>query len=110
MAIVDIFQYMVGNTDWSVPNYHNIKLIRKKNADDSPPYVIPYDFDYCGLVNAYYAVPAEILGIEKVTDRKYRGFPRSMEELQQAISIFNKQKENIYKLITGFEPLPEKNK
>jgi hypothetical protein len=24
MTLVAIFQYMIGNTDWSVPNYHNI--------------------------------------------------------------------------------------
>ena len=110
MSLVDIFQFMVGNTDWSVPNYHNIKLIRKRNAEDAPPYVVPYDFDYCGLVNAYYAVPSELVNIKKVTEREYRGFPRSMQELQQAISIFIKQKENIFKLITDFEPIAEKYK
>lgn len=110
MALVDIFQYMIANTDWSVPNNHNIKLIQQRKAPETPPYPVPYDFDYCGLVNAYYAVPAEILNIEKVTDRLYRGFPRSMEELQQAIAVFNQQKENIYKMINSFEPLAERSK
>ena len=27
MTMVAIFQYMIGNTDWAVPNEHNIKLI-----------------------------------------------------------------------------------
>jgi hypothetical protein len=110
MALVDIFQYMIANTDWSVPNNHNIKLIQQRKAPDTAPYVVPYDFDYCGLVNAYYAVPAEILNIEKVTQRLYRGYPRSMEELQAAIAVYINQKENIYKMINGFEPLSEKYK
>ena len=110
MTLVDIFEYMIGNTDWSVPNYHNIKLVRRRDAENSPPIVVPYDFDYAGLVNAYYAVPNEILNIEKVTDRLYRGFPRSMEELQQAISVFMNQKEKILKLVADFEPLSEKYK
>jgi hypothetical protein len=110
MTIVDMFQYMVGNTDWSVPNLHNTKLVQKKGEPSSAPYVIPYDFDYAGLVNAYYAVPSEILNIEKVTDRLYRGFPRSMEELQIAIGVFMKQKESIYKLIASFTPLADRYK
>ena len=110
MAQVDIFEYMIGNTDWSVPNYHNIKLIRKRNDENAPPYAVPYDFDYSGLVNSYYAVPSELLSITKVTDREYRGFPRSMEVLQQATSVFLSKKENIYKLIADFEPLTDKYK
>ncbi len=110
MAIVDLFQYMVGNTDWSVPNLHNTKLIQKKGEPSSAPYVIPYDFDYAGLVTAYYAVPSEILNIEKVTDRLYRGYPRSMEELHIAIGVFNKQKESVYKLIAAFTPLADRYK
>ena len=110
MTLVEIFQYMIGNTDWSVPAYHNIKLVKKRNDESTPPSAVPYDFDYCGLVNAYYAKPSELLSIEKVTDREFRGFPKSMEELQQVISIFMKQKENIYKLIEEFDPLADKYK
>ena len=110
MTLVEIFEYMIGNTDWSVSNYHNMKLIRKRDAENSPPFAVPYDFDYAGFVNAYYAVPSELLSIEKVTDREYRGFPKSMEELQQAISVFMAQKEKVFKLITEFEPLPDKYK
>ena len=110
MTMVEIFQYMIGNTDWSVPTYHNIKLIMKRKDDTAPPYAVPYDFDYCGLVNAYYAVPSELLSIQKVTDREFRGFPKSKEELQQAISIFIKKKESIYKLVADFEPLADKYK
>jgi hypothetical protein len=105
MTLVAIFQYMIGNTDWSVPNYHNIKMMRSKQDSLSQPIVVPYDFDFTGLVNAYYAIPHPDLGIEKITDRLYRGFPRTMSELQEALDIFRKKKEEIFSLVSNFEPI-----
>jgi hypothetical protein len=105
MTLVAIFQYMVGNTDWSVPNYHNIKLMRPKSDSLSQPLVVPYDFDFTGLVNAYYATPHPDLGIEKITERLYRGFPRSMDELQETFDIFRNKKEEILALVSSFELL-----
>ncbi|HEX8278293.1 MAG TPA: hypothetical protein VF540_06340, partial [Segetibacter sp.] len=69
MTLVNLFQYMIGNTDWSVGKYHNIKLMLSKNDTLSPPYTIPYDFDYAGIVDAPYAVPNEELEIKTVRDR-----------------------------------------
>ena len=105
MTIVNLFEYMIGNTDWSVPNNHNIKLLRFKKDSMALPYPIPYDFDYSGLVNADYAVPDEIMGIESVVQRVYRGFPRSMPELTVAIAVFNQHKEEIDALVNNFELL-----
>jgi hypothetical protein len=101
MTIVAIFEYMIGNTDWSVL-YHNIKLIHSKRDSLSRPYPIPYDFDFSGFVNTNYSTPDQSLGIENVRQRLYRGFPRTMEELNDVLDIFNKQKENIYAAINNF--------
>ena len=79
-----VFQFMVGNTDWSIPGVHNIKFLKVMDPSVYTPVVIPYDFDYTGFVNASYAVPAEILGIESVTDRLYRGVCRSREEYEKS--------------------------
>ncbi len=108
MTMVSLFEYFIGNTDWSVPNGHNTKLIFDRNTENIPPYVVPYDFDYSGLVNAGYAVPSEIMGTEKVTERVYRGFPRSIEELQIKLDIFRNKKTEIYSLINNFPLLGEK--
>jgi len=111
MTMVALFEYMIGNTDWAVPNSHNIRLIYSKtDSTISRPYPIPYDFDYSGLVNTNYAIPTPELGIESVTQRLYRGFPRTMIELQDVLEVFNQQKENIYSLIKNFEPLSSQNK
>lgn len=96
--LVSIFQYMIGNTDWYVGNMHNIKLLKSKNIAELSPYVIPYDFDYSGVVNAIYAVPNEQLGIEKVTDRLYRGPCFTLEEIEYLLKDFNEKKEEIISL------------
>jgi hypothetical protein len=101
-TIVSVFEYMIGNTDWSVPVRHNIKLLHSKSDSLSRPYVVPYDFDEAGFVNTTYAAPDERLGIESVRERLYRGFPRTMEELNGVLDIFNKQKANIYAAINTF--------
>ncbi len=111
MTIVAIFQYMIGNTDWAVPaNHHNIQLIQSREDTLSRPFAVPYDFDYSGIVNAEYAVPDERIGIENVQVRAYRGFPRSMGEINEVLDIFKKQKDSIYSLINNFEPLSARNK
>lgn len=110
MTKVAMFQYMISNGDWSVPGDHNVKLIYDKNTETSLPYCVPYDFDHSGFVNAGYALPSEVLGTETVKERVYRGFPRTMEELQRTIDVFNKQKENIYSLIRNFSLLKPRNR
>ena len=111
MTMVSLFQYMIGNTDWAVSNGHNVRLIQLKKDSLSRPFVIPYDFDYSGLVDANYAIPAEEIGTTSVTERVYRGFPRAMEELETALDIFRQQKDSIYSLIKNFKALePNKQK
>jgi hypothetical protein len=110
MTMVAIFQYMIGNTDWAVPNEHNIKLLFDKSKPNYPPYAIPYDFDYAGLVDASYAVPNEIIGTEKVTERVYRGFPRSMEEIQLVLNVYRAKKESILSLVRNFSLLSERTR
>lgn len=108
MTRVAIFEYMIGNTDWSVPNNHNIELIFSRDKPEMLPFAVPYDFDYCGLVDASYAVPADVIGTEKVTERVYRGFPRNMDEIQATLDIFRAKKENILNVIRNFSMLSDR--
>ncbi len=73
----DFFQYMVGNTDWSVLAQHNIKVMQLPETKEFIP--LPYDFDLTGVVNAPYATVNEDLPINSVRDRLYRGFCRTDE-------------------------------
>ena len=108
-CLMDMFQYMIGNTDYSVYEPHNIILI-----DDSsrtlPPVAIPYDFDWSGLVSASYAVPDPLINTEKVTERVYRGFKKQPEIVYHTIDVFNSKKQEIYQLFENFELLDKNRK
>ncbi len=95
-ALVGLFQYMAGNTDWSALSgppgercCHNAAVV--SNGQPGPHVLLPYDFDQSGLINTPYAVPAKTLGLRDVTQRKYRGFCAHNNELIAAITTFNTQ-------------------
>jgi hypothetical protein len=101
-AMLSIFEYMVGNTDWSLPFLHNIRLFRVGIT-----YVaVPYDFDWAGLVDAPYAFPDYRLGTKSVTERVWRGACVSKESLDQMVTFFNGRKEAIYAAVNppGLDP------
>ena len=106
VTMLSLFQYMIGNTDWSVPALHNIELIY---IDGRPyPFAVPYDFDFSGLVNAPYASPSPVLPIKEVTDRLYRGYCRPEEALQPHISLFLERKDQMYALFQDMPALQKK--
>ena len=110
MTLVAFFQFMIGNTDWSVPTRHNIKLMASRKDSLANPYVIPYDFDYTGFVNASYALPPEMFETTKITERVYRGFPRRMEEIEEMRNIFLAKESEVKSLITEFKFLENSEK
>lgn len=112
MTLVTLFQYFIGNTDWSVPAYHNIKLIGPKDDASTRPYTVAYDFDICGFVDPPYATVDEQLQvyITTVRERLNRGYPRTMEELNIAIKKFNDKKAQIYDLVNKNEYLSSRSR
>ncbi|MCF8390878.1 MAG: hypothetical protein K9H12_09305 [Bacteroidales bacterium] len=94
--LVSVFQYMIGNTDWSVPGMHNIKLIMEK--PDHRPVPVPYDFDFSGIVNPPYAVPNAKFGIESVDVRLFRGYERPIEDLQRVFDYILTKQDEIMRL------------
>ncbi len=101
MGELAMFQYMIGNTDWAVSTLHNIKLFTIDKVP--PPYAIPYDFDWCGAVNAFYAKPLPRFELESVTDRLFRGYCRPIEEYLSYAQHFLEKKDEIYTMIESFE-------
>ena len=95
--LISVFQYMIGNTDWSVANAHNIKAIR--TALFKLPFCVPYDFDYAGIVNTNYAVPHESLAIETVTERLFLGLCRDDNAYQKIAQLFIQKKADLYAVI-----------
>lgn len=108
LALVGVFQYMIGNPDWSQftkePSEeaccHNTVPI---GAEAGPIFSVPYDFDISGIVNTRYAdrlfVPAQRnLGIRRVRERAYRGLCASAEYLPGVFALFNQKRDAIYAL------------
>ena len=92
-----MFQYMIGNCDWSVPFLHNTELIGFDSL--SIPHVVPYDFDHAGIVEAHYAYPPEELGLRSIKERRYRGYCMSnLKSFSEVVGIFNQHKKEIYQL------------
>ncbi len=90
-----MFQFMIGNTDFSVAYQHNGKLLYV----DKIIYPLPYDFDLCGLVDASYAIVNSRLGISSVRDRKYRGFKRDESLLYDVKEQILSKKTEFFQII-----------
>jgi hypothetical protein len=101
----DFFQYMIGNTDFSVAYQHNEKLIFVEGRSAIP---VPYDFDMCGLVNANYAVVSQVQGesleISHVTQRLYRGFKRTPAIYEQVRQEFLSKKDVFMEQVDALQP------
>jgi hypothetical protein len=95
-----VFQYMIGNTDWSVPFQHNIRIVSFDSL--SIPSVVPYDFDHSGIVNAPYALPPEILALQSTQDRRFRGYCiTDMQSFNEVIATFNRLRKDFYAVFTS---------
>ena len=105
-----LFQYLIGNTDWSIPGMHNIFLIKSKDPSIPKPYVVPYDFDYAGIVNTNYAIPDEQLGTESVRERVYRGVCLNKSDLFKAAALFIEKKQSIYDIYENDQLLTKNTK
>lgn len=99
VLVFALFQYMVGNTDWSYVKAHNCIMIRNEKMQKIYP--VAYDFDYAGMVNAHYAIPAEKLGIDNVRERIYRGPCFTEDEWASTSSIFIEKKEKIQNIFAS---------
>ena len=111
MALVYVFQYLVGNLDWSLVRpldekacCHNGTLVK---TDEDILY-IPYDFDLSGFVDAPYAFPPPELRLKSVTQRRYRGFCTDRTYLEQALETIVSKRPEINELIRSLPVLGEK--
>jgi hypothetical protein len=104
-----VFQYLIGNTDWSVQYLQNIKLLAADSL--ALPTAVPYDFDHAGIVNAPYAKPAEELVMSSVRERRYRGYcMKDLKEFDGVIAHYLNLKNDIYSLYANCPLLDEKYK
>lgn len=111
LAKVEVFQYLIGNTDWSAfaaePGSseccHNTKPIGSRAG---PVFMVPYDFDIAGLSNTRYANRLfrrnlDEMGLRSVRERRFRGLCRSAEYWPVVFATFNDRRSEIEELFTS---------
>jgi hypothetical protein len=106
MTLVAVFQYLIGNTDWSVWGRHNIMILR----GTGPPQrllAVPYDFDFSGAVGAPYATPPAQLPIRSVRERLYRGYCQPDSVLMGVLARFRGAKDSVYAAVRAVPDLME---
>jgi hypothetical protein len=103
VALLSVFEYFIGNTDWSLIGLHNVALLKVKDST----LALPFDFDWSGVIDAPYAHPAPILGTTSVRERVYRGYCQPADVLEPALARFEALRDSIaaiYRSIPGLEP------
>lgn len=94
---VHIFNYMIANRDFGVKNRQNVEVIA---SPDGLPVVVPYDFDWSGMVDASYTKSSFTGGDEPTYFRRRRFKPicRSQEEFEAAFDHFRSVEDAIKQL------------
>ncbi len=111
MDRVAIFNYMIGNTDWSVPIAHNVQLFAQYNSEHPDlAVIVPFDFDFAGIVNTHYAAPFHTLNINSIRERQYIGMCRDKDTFLKALAEFSDHKDDFYKVINEFPWLDVRSK
>jgi hypothetical protein len=97
-AMLALFQYMIGNTDWSIARERNTVLLRVADERQVP---VAYDLDMSGLVNAAYAGPAPGLPIEEVRERYFLGYCQPGTDWDALFAHFAAQQPAIMSMADG---------
>lgn len=95
-ALVAMFEYLIGNTDWDIAMMRNVRLIRAN--DSRKVLVVPYDFDFSGFVSAPYASPSSESGLLTVRDRFLMHHGMSQDALRKAIQVLKSAQNDLYSI------------
>jgi hypothetical protein len=96
LNLLALFNYMIGNTDWSITRRHNTILIQAKGGTITP---VPFDMDMSGLVNATYAAPAPDAPIRTVRGRWFQGFCRPDTAWEELFAHFQSRQVEMLEII-----------
>lgn len=114
-ALVHLFEYMIGNTEYSFVNpepgkscCHNADLL---SATGEPPYLpLPFDFDFAGIVNAPYAQPHPRYPVDDVRIRFYKGLCENNELLPDTARLFLEEHGDFITIVDRLEPLSRRSR
>lgn len=113
-ARVALFQYMIGNLDWSMRAgpagegcCHNSRLLSGATAAMVP---VAYDFDYSGMVDAPYAIPPEQFRVNSVRTRVYQGYCRHNGAAVAAAAEFRAARPSIEALFSQIPAMEDRTR
>jgi hypothetical protein len=95
LALAYMFQYLIGNLDFSFSGLHNTELLDGIDGRIMP---VAYDFDFSGAVNTIYATPPEAYGVKSVRTRKFLASCALAEHFPAAVARLQEKREAIYAL------------
>lgn len=98
---IALWEFAIGNTDWSVSALHNIVMFRDSTGGYRP---VAYDFDWTGLVNPRYAFPNATLGIRTVRERLHRGPCRTAAQWAPTVAHFQARRAALDSIWSTPEP------
>lgn len=101
-GLMQLFEYMVGGTDWSVSGLHNVSLLRDSVG---VVHAVPFDFDWTGAVDARYAFPDKSLPISDVRTRLWRGECRTVEAWAPTFQRFQSRRATMDSAYTTLSPM-----
>jgi hypothetical protein len=95
LALAYMFEYLIGNLDFSFNGLHNTELLSTLDGRILP---VAYDFDFSGAVNTSYAVPPPNYGVPNVRTRKFMASCELRSEFPAALAQLQAKKDAIYAL------------
>ena len=107
LSLMAIFNYMIINTDYSIPIMHNVVLVSRDYFE--PPLPVPYDFDWSGLINIPYDSPY-VAHISGSPQRVYKGPCLRMKELEIILYEMQQKRLGIFELYLEFPYLDNEKK
>ncbi|MFT4665479.1 MAG: hypothetical protein ACI9RM_001294 [Ulvibacter sp.] len=105
---VAIFQYMISNTDWDFIKLHNVKIFTSESSKKNM--IVPYDFDYAGLVHTDYARVNPNYDQKELSDRIFLGAFYEKAELNKTLDLFKSKKKEMLSYCEGLSYLTKKNR
>jgi hypothetical protein len=105
--IASLFEYMIGNSDWSLRMNRNITLLSRPDGTLVP---VPYDFDFSRFVSAPYMRPNSDYQQTGAMERIFMGQAASARELYATIAYFKTKKSMLTDLVMDFKLLNEEER
>jgi hypothetical protein len=93
-VLISFFEYMIINTDWSLPIMHNIELFSLDYF--KPPIPVPFDFDWSGLINIPYKVPTAAGMQTRIPERVYKGPDLKRREAKRFKRLFQEKQPELF--------------